>query len=175
MDMKHFSRKHLYQQMRHLVADVIDDESNLFPDTLHKMFIINAPLPFRLAWKIISNFVHPITVEKIQILGHDYLKKVTKDIDITQLPPSYKGKGKWKINYGYVADIENELIDAFRTDETIKVKYFKQGTNELKNDTKDNKEDEKSNDATNGSSDTSFASFSDARMPESMSNLRITG
>ena len=135
MDMKNFSRKHLHKHMRHLVAAVIEDESNLFPDTLFRMYILNAPLPFRLAWKIVANFIHPITVEKIQILGPDYLKYITKDIDINQIPPRYNGKGKWKINFGRVADIEDEFINQFHSNNIVKQVLFnkKKNTNNNNN------------------------------------------
>eukprot|EP01084_Bolivina_argentea_P265433 449929_1 len=57
MDIKNFYAKSLTSKYRNLIRDIIGDESNLWPNTLEKMYIINAPWPFRFAWKIISNFI----------------------------------------------------------------------------------------------------------------------
>ena len=76
-----------------------------------KMYIINAPWPFRFAWKIISNFIHPITVKKIDILGGDYINTMKKKISIDQIPKAYGGKCELPIKYGYTADIDNDILD----------------------------------------------------------------
>jgi hypothetical protein len=48
-----------------------------YPETVHKFYVINAPLLFRTAWSMIRPLVHPITAAKFNILGQDWLKKVT--------------------------------------------------------------------------------------------------
>mmetsp|Transcript_23966 Transcript_23966/g.38025 ORF Transcript_23966/g.38025 Transcript_23966/m.38025 type:complete len:418 (+) Transcript_23966:31-1284(+) len=111
MDMKNFYAKSLTAKYRRLVQEIIGDESNLWPNTLETMYIVNAPWPFRFAWKIISNFVHPITVKKINILGSDYLSTMTQNIAKDQIPASYGGDGKLPIKLGYVADVDNDIID----------------------------------------------------------------
>jgi len=111
MDIKNFHAKSLTAKYRNLVRDIIGDESNLWPNTLEKMYIINAPWPFRFAWKIIQNFIHPITVKKIEILGGDYIDSMKKKIALDQIPKSYGGKGELPIKYGYAADIDNDILD----------------------------------------------------------------
>merc|ERR1712154_598030 len=101
----------LTAKYRNMISQIIGEESNLWPNTLQKMFIINAPWPFRFAWKILSNFIHPITVAKIDILGTDFLKTMKKTIAIDQIPARYGGKGALPIKMGYAADIEDALID----------------------------------------------------------------
>jgi len=64
MDMSGFSAAHFGQKHRHLVQEVIGEEQHLFPETLYKLYLINAPFAFRMVWKIISNFVDPITYKK---------------------------------------------------------------------------------------------------------------
>lgn len=111
MDMSKFSRQHLYDKVRRIMREIIGDESNLWPNTLYKMYIINAPLAFRLIWKILSNFAHPITVAKIHILGTDFLQTMLEEIEQDQIPKTYGGKGKWEIKLGYAADIPKEKLD----------------------------------------------------------------
>eukprot|EP01084_Bolivina_argentea_P129422 228584_1 len=111
MDLQNFHAKALTAKYRNLVRDIIGDESNLWPNTLEHMYIINAPWPFRFAWKIISNFVHPITVAKIDILGKDYLNTMKKRISLYQIPKKYGGKCELPIKRGYTADIDNDILD----------------------------------------------------------------
>eukprot|EP00483_Globobulimina_turgida_P002906 UN02911 len=111
MDIQNFYAKCLTAKYRNLIKDIITDESNLWPNTLEKMYIINAPWPFRFAWKIISNFIHPITVAKIDILGSDYINTLKKRIALDEIPKSYGGTSELPIKYGYTADIENDVLD----------------------------------------------------------------
>merc|ERR1711971_947900 len=75
------------------------------------MFIVNAPWPFRFSWNIISKFIDPVTVKKIHILGSDYLKTMKEYIDLDKIPKEYGGSGEYKINYGYMAGIDEHVLD----------------------------------------------------------------
>ena len=76
--------------------------SELFPGTIHKTFIINAPLTFQVIWKIIKQFVDKNAAEKTVILGKDYLKEMTKYMNIRMIPKAFGGEGIWKPRYGNV-------------------------------------------------------------------------
>ena len=150
MDIKNFHAKSLTAKYRNLVKDIIADESNLWPNTLEKMYIINAPWPFRFAWKIISNFIHPITVKKIDILGSDYINTMKKKISLDQIPKAYGGQGELPIKYGYTADIDNDILDGdyctvpdpidFETVPCLKNKDKLKKDEEKNDDKDDNKE-----------------------------------
>eukprot|EP01084_Bolivina_argentea_P312262 540600_1 len=89
--------------------------SELAPEMLHRMYVINAPFIFQAAWKIISAFLHPNTVKKTKILGNDYIHELSKEIDINMIPKKFGGKGKWKIRYGkepigYPIQIDDKLF-----------------------------------------------------------------
>merc|ERR1712228_1049944 len=95
MDIGGFYAKSLTAKYRNLIQDIIGDESNLWPNTLEKMYIVNAPWPFRFAWKIISNFIH----------------QLQQKVSLDQIPKSYGGTCKLPIKYGYTADIDNDILD----------------------------------------------------------------
>eukprot|EP01084_Bolivina_argentea_P068924 125464_1 len=78
--------------------------NELTPDSLHKVYIINAPYLFTVVWNILKNFIHPITVEKVSILGSNYINTIKKEINVNMIPKEYGGKGKWKIKYGDVPE-----------------------------------------------------------------------
>mmetsp|Transcript_15647 Transcript_15647/g.59497 ORF Transcript_15647/g.59497 Transcript_15647/m.59497 type:complete len:332 (+) Transcript_15647:53-1048(+) len=42
-----------------------------YPETLHRCFIINAPMYFRVVWSVVSSILDPSTTLKIRILGGD--------------------------------------------------------------------------------------------------------
>ena len=67
--------------------------SELFPETVYKIFIVNAPWAFQMIWKMCVAFLDDITVEKTKILGSDYLKELVKYIDIEMIPKEFGGKG----------------------------------------------------------------------------------
>lgn len=77
-----------------IAKSVLTDEQLLFPQTCFKIYLINCPWTFRFIWKILTNFIDPITIEKVKILGSDYLNEMLKDIDIEHIPKKYGGKGE---------------------------------------------------------------------------------
>lgn len=99
MDLGAFNSKQ-FLKMRKLHEQNAKDTADLFPEVLHKLYIINAPKAFRIAWKIIQTFLHPVTVEKTKILGGDYIDVLCKDIDLDMIPERYGGIGPWDIVYG---------------------------------------------------------------------------
>ena len=81
---------------------------HVFPESLYKCFVINAPWIFTMIWKIISNFIDPITYEKIKVLGTDYLEEMKKTIPLDQIPAKYGGTGKMEIKLGMSADLPHD-------------------------------------------------------------------
>jgi len=76
------------QNHRFLGAITAVDQDN-FPEMLYRMFIINAPAMFSMAWSIIKRFLDPKTRDKISILGSDrqaYLAAITEYVPLERLP-----------------------------------------------------------------------------------------
>ena len=76
------------------------DLSDLFPESLHRLYVINAPSAFRVAWKVIQTFLDPITAEKTKILGKDFIADLIRDINLDMIPHKFGGIGPWDIRYG---------------------------------------------------------------------------
>jgi len=74
--------------------------SDLFPEVLHRLYVINAPWAFRSAWKVIQTFLHPVTAQKTKILGRDFISELSKDIQLDMIPHSFGGIGPWDIVLG---------------------------------------------------------------------------
>lgn len=109
-----------------IIASVGQD---IFPEILGKSFIINAPLLFTGLWAIGKSMMDQKTVEKFEVLGTNWQKRVSKFVDIEKLPIFLGGKndqpfddtnGPWK----------EQMIDSYEkktfylpTDELYE-KYF---------------------------------------------------
>jgi hypothetical protein len=57
-----------------------------YPESLAQMHIVNAPLIFSGAWRVISGFLDPITRAKVTVHGTNFLAKVTEDVAEDVLP-----------------------------------------------------------------------------------------
>ncbi|KAF0685026.1 Aste57867_23055 [Aphanomyces stellatus] len=78
------------QTFKKVVFDFIKQTSAIgqdhYPDTLNRVFVVNAPFFFFTTWKIIEVFLNPTTRKKIQFLGSGFKKELVKHIDPSQLP-----------------------------------------------------------------------------------------
>lgn len=64
-------REHFTPSGKAFLIALIDIGTKRYPETLHRLFIINAPLYFRAIWAAVGAWLDPPTRDKIQILGGD--------------------------------------------------------------------------------------------------------
>jgi hypothetical protein len=65
---------------------------NYFPETLGKMFFINVPIIFSLAWKLVKPWLHKNTRQRIQIYSSNGREEIQKVIDVENLHVIFGGK-----------------------------------------------------------------------------------
>lgn len=68
---------------------------------LFKMFIVNAPGTIYFSWKIVSNFLDPVTVEKIKFSKNNTEKSMFDNIDPSQIEQRFGGKQPNRTEYWY--------------------------------------------------------------------------
>jgi len=94
-DMHDFSMKHVtHKPSLETMLYIIQMYEANCPELLRRVFVINAPRVFTLAWNIIKPLLRERTRQKVQIFGTDaavYQAAILQDVDADQLPAFYGG------------------------------------------------------------------------------------
>ena len=98
-----FGLKHCRPSFLGTFQPLIDLGGTRYPETMWKMFLINSPRVFTGAWSVIQKWVHPVTREKIKILGGPaQYAPALADIGVTldQLPGDLGGSHPGRVLAG---------------------------------------------------------------------------
>lgn len=86
LDVQGLGLKNFSRTAAELLASVLKIDNNYYPETLHRMFIVNVGSGFRMLFATAKKIVDAKTLSKIQMLEPKALSKLLEVIDSSQLP-----------------------------------------------------------------------------------------
>jgi len=121
IDLANLSASNVTKRALNIVKVQSQIDSICFPETLNKMYIINAPSFFAMTWKIIKGYVDARTATKVEIISsRKKWEKVLKEvINVDELPCDYGGSGentnerlnKFAVKLGHDEDLKRVTTD----------------------------------------------------------------
>jgi len=88
MDLDGFTMSHFSKKFYEPIKRLVNIDQSKYPETLHKMFIVNYPFLFKAVWTIVSPWIDPITKSRIEFCK---VKELLQYIDADQLPSDLGG------------------------------------------------------------------------------------
>ena len=85
MDLDGIGMKQLAKESMMAMRKLINDDSNNYPDTLSKLYIVNTPSIFNFVWRIVRPWLHPVVLAKIEICKKNRTLCVLKEAGCSEL------------------------------------------------------------------------------------------
>ena len=84
--------QHVSRDLIKVLGAIVAPAQANFPGYLHKVLIINAPSVITFLTPLLSAFLDARDMERMEILGADYMPKLLEHFDIDQIPAEFGGK-----------------------------------------------------------------------------------
>lgn len=96
MDIKGFSTSHFSSTAREFLKIPMGITRDFYPETMHKLMIVNAPFLFKGVWSVMKPFIDEKTRQKISILGSSFQTELFECVDPDNVPKILGGNCTWE-------------------------------------------------------------------------------
>ncbi|CAI2374129.1 unnamed protein product [Moneuplotes crassus] len=86
IDLKGLTMGMFKEKSREFLKTPIGITQNYYPEIMHELLIINAPVVFKAIWAILKTFLAKDTVSKIKTFGKKYQEKLFERVDPDNIP-----------------------------------------------------------------------------------------
>uniref|UniRef100_A0ACD5VK33 Uncharacterized protein n=1 Tax=Avena sativa TaxID=4498 RepID=A0ACD5VK33_AVESA len=100
IDVQGVGLKNFSKDARELIMRLQKIDNDNYPETLCRLYIVNAGQGFKMLWSTIKSFLDPQTASKIHVLGSKYKNKLLEIISESELPDFLGGKCRCEENGG---------------------------------------------------------------------------
>jgi len=114
-DLSGLAMSHLTGPTYNMVHVFTTCDSNYYPETVRRVYLINAPSVFTVGWKIAKKLIDPTTLEKVVILGTNFKDELRKVIPPESLPIEYGGELDYRPSGGgSIKEVKGAMTKLFR-------------------------------------------------------------
>jgi len=106
LDLNGIGMSHASSKFTGPARSVMDIDQWFYPESLQKMYVVNAPWIFKTIWAVVKPWLHPITQTKIHVCSSSFLEELAADgIGKDMLPECLGGTAT-----DHLAEFEQEWI-----------------------------------------------------------------
>lgn len=107
-DAKGFGLRHAYRPAIDFVGKLSKIDNDNYPENMHRLFVINTPAIFGTLFGLLKPLIDPVTLSKVEILGYNYLPRITAHIALDQLPTLIGGTKE--MHFNLAGEFESEYV-----------------------------------------------------------------
>jgi hypothetical protein len=91
VDVKGLTLSSIGSDFRTMMSGVVTMDQDMYPETLGKILVINAPSVFPMIYAVLRPLLDPITAAKVNIKGTDFKALLEENVGLDCLPSNYHG------------------------------------------------------------------------------------
>jgi hypothetical protein len=112
-DAKGFGLRHAYRPAIDFVGKLSKMDNDNYPENMHRLFVINTPAIFGSLFGLLKPLIDPVTLSKVEILGYNYMARLTEQLPLDQLPTIIGGTKEMHFNLAGEFESEYALDEFF--------------------------------------------------------------